>query len=143
MSDEEAWNAFKAIRWSDTQGEPVCPRCGCLDFYAYKTRKVFRCKGCSHQFTVTSGTIFASRKMPIRDYLLAIAIFVNGAKGHSALQLSRDLDCQYKSAYVLAHKLREAMAADAKRAKGARRRRNRRRLFRRLRQAGQSEREPR
>ena len=64
------------------------------------------------QFSVTSGTIFASRKLPIRDYLLAIAIFVNGAKGHSALQLSRDLDCQYKTAFVLAHKLREAMAAD-------------------------------
>src|SRR5580700_3222043 len=112
MSDEEAWNAFRAIRWSDTQGEPVCPRCGCLDSYTYKTRKVYRCKGCSHQFTVTSGTIFASRKLPIRDYLLAIAIFVNGAKGHSALQLSRDLNCNYKSAYVLAMKLREAVAAD-------------------------------
>src|SRR3984885_9851346 len=113
MSDEEAWEAFRLIRWSETQGEPFCPHCGCLDSYTYKTRKVFRCKACSHQFTVTSGTIFASRKMPIRDYLLAIAIFVNGAKGHSALQLSRDLDCQYKSAYVLAHKLREAVAADA------------------------------
>src|SRR5207237_939879 len=42
--------------------------------------------------------------------LLAIAIFVNGAKGHSALQLSRDLDVQYKTAFVLAHKLREALA---------------------------------
>ncbi len=111
MSDEEAWNAFRAIRWSDTQGEPVCPRCGCLDSYTYKARKIFRCKGCSHQFTVTSGSIFASRKTPIRDYLLAIAIFVNGAKGHSALQLSRDLSCNYKSAYVLAMKLREAVAA--------------------------------
>jgi hypothetical protein len=40
---------------------------------------------------------------------LAIAIFVNGAKGHSALQLSRDLDCQYKTAFVLAHKIREAL----------------------------------
>lgn len=50
--------------------------------------------------------------MPIRNYLLAIAIFVNGAKGHSALQLSRDLSCNYKSAYVLAMKLREAVAAD-------------------------------
>lgn len=110
MSEDEAWQAFKLIRWSDTKGEPVCPRCGCLDSYAYKTRKVFRCKGCSRQFSVTSGTIFASRKMPVRDYLMAIAIFVNGAKGHSALQLSRDLDCQYKSAYVLAHKLREAVA---------------------------------
>src|SRR5213078_1666657 len=52
------------------------------------------------------------RKRPIRDYLLAIAIFANGAKGHSALQLSRDLDCQYKTAFVLAHKLREAIAAE-------------------------------
>ena len=52
------------------------------------------------------------RKRPIRDYLLAIAIFVNGAKGHSALQLSRDLDCQYKTAFVLAHKLREAMGSE-------------------------------
>jgi transposase-like protein len=43
--------------------------------------------------------------------LLAIAIFCNGAKGHSALQLSRDLDCQYKTAFVLAHKLREAMGS--------------------------------
>jgi transposase-like protein len=113
MSDEEAWNAFRLIRWSDTQGEPVCPRCGCLDSYTYKARKIFRCKGCSHQFTVTSGSIFGSRKMPIRDYLLAIAIFVNGAKGHSALQLSRDLSCNYKSAYVLAMKLLAVNARDA------------------------------
>jgi transposase-like protein len=112
MSEGEAWEAFRLIRWSDTQGEPVCPRCGCLDSYTYKTRKVYRCKGCSHQYTVTSGTIFGSRKLPIRDYLLAIAIFVNGAKGHSALQLSRDLGCNYKTAYVLAMKLREAVAAD-------------------------------
>lgn len=121
MSEEEAWQAFRLIRWSETQGEPVCPRCGCLDSYVYKTRKVFRCKGCSHQFTVTSGSIFASRKMPIRDYLLAIAIFVNGAKGHSALQLSRDLSRNYKTAYVLAMKLREAVAAgvDGQQATGA------------------------
>jgi hypothetical protein len=62
---------------------------------------------------VTSGTIFASRKLPVRDYLLAIAIFVNGAKGISALQLSRDLSCDYKTAFVLAHKLRETMAPAA------------------------------
>ena len=50
--------------------------------------------------------------MDLRDILAAIAIFVNGAKGHSALQLSRDLDCQYKTAFVLSHKIREAMAAE-------------------------------
>lgn len=112
MTEEEARLAFQNIRWADTEGGPVCPRCGCAEAYSYKTRAVWRCKACRHQFTVTSGTIFASRKLPVRDYLLAIAIFVNGAKGHSALQLSRDLDCQYKSAFVMAHKIREALCAE-------------------------------
>jgi transposase-like protein len=112
MSDEEAAETFKQIRWNATGGEPVCPSCGCLAIYSYKSRPIFKCKACEHQFTVTSGTIFANRKRPIRDYLLAVAIFVNGAKGHSALQLSRDLDCQYKTAFVMAHKIREALAAE-------------------------------
>lgn len=112
MSDEEAHAAFRNIRWCDTGGEPVCPRCDCNAVYTYQTRKLYKCKSCNHQFSVTSGTIFASRKLAIRDYLLAIAIFANGAKGYSSLQLSRDLDVQYKTAFVLAHKLREALAAD-------------------------------
>lgn len=111
MSDDEAWETFKAIRWEATEGAPFCPRCGCLKHSFIATRKLFKCAGCRHQYSVTSGTIFASRKLPIRDHLLAIAIFANGAKGHSALQLSRDLDCQYRTAFVMAHKLREAMAA--------------------------------
>src|SRR5437899_3679168 len=114
LSDEEAYQTFKLIRWAATDGAPFCPRCGCVAVYTYATRKLFKCKACNHQFSVTSGTIFASRKLPIRDYLLAIAIFVNGAKGHSALQLSRDLDVQYKTAFVLSHKLREAVADEAK-----------------------------
>jgi transposase-like protein len=111
MSEEEAREAFKLIRWSDRNGQPYCPECGGVELYAYRTRHVWKCKACQHQFSVTSGTIFASHKRPIRDYLLAIAIFVNGAKGHSALQLSRDLDCQYKTAFVMAHKIREALGA--------------------------------
>ena len=110
LSDDEAWETFKAIRWASTEGEPVCPRCGCVDIYSLSDNRRFKCAGCYHKFSVTSGTIFASRKLPIRDYLAAIAIFVNGAKGYPALQLSRDLDCQYKTAFVLAHKLREALA---------------------------------
>ena len=112
MSDDEARDAFRMIRWASTNGEPACPSCGCLGVYSFKSRPIFKCKACEHQFSVTSGTIFASRKRPVRDYLLAIAIFVNGAKGHSALQLSRDLDCQYKTAFVMAHKIREALAAE-------------------------------
>jgi ribosomal protein L37AE/L43A/transposase-like protein len=112
MSDEEARARFQAIRWADNDGEPYCPKCGCLKVYAVASRKLWKCAGCRYQFSVTARTIFADRKLPIRDYLLAIAIFANGAKGHSALQLSRDLNVQYKTAFVLAHKLREAMASE-------------------------------
>ena len=114
LSDENAYSVFKEVRWAETDGEPSCPRCGCCAVYEYKTRRVFKCKGCESQFSVTTGTIFASRKLSHRDLLAAIAIFVNGAKGVSALQLSRDLDVQYKTAFVLAHKLREAIAHEMK-----------------------------
>lgn len=107
---------FRRIRWADNGGEPYCPRCGCLKVRTLATRPVWKCSGCTYQFSVTAGTIFADRKRPIRDYLLAIAIFVNGVKGHSALQLSRDLDCQYKTAFVLSHKLREAIEDEQRKA---------------------------
>jgi transposase-like protein len=109
MSDAQAEKAFRAIRWQETDGEPVCPKCGGLDHYNLKTRPVWKCKACSKQFSLTSGTIFHSRKLSLRDILGAIAIFTNGAKGYSALQLSRDLGCDYKSCFVLCHKLREAI----------------------------------
>ena len=111
MSDDEAFNTFKAIRWASTEGDPFCPRCGCVKIYQLNDNRRFKCAACLHKFSVTSGTIFASRKLAIRDILAAIAIFVNGAKGYAALHLSRDLDCQYKTAFVMLHKLREALGA--------------------------------
>lgn len=92
MSDDEAFAKFKAIRWANTDGQPFCAKCGGVAIYEYQARRIFKCAGCKAQFSVTSGTIFASRKMALCDLLAAIAIFANGAKGHSALQLSRDLD---------------------------------------------------
>ncbi|MDH4130114.1 MAG: IS1595 family transposase [Spirochaetota bacterium] len=107
LTDRKAFEMFKSIRWQD--GKPICPKCGCNEHYFISTRKIFTCKACRKQYSVTSNTIFADRKLPLQDYLGAIAIFTNGVKGYSALQLSRDLDVQYKTAYVMAHKLREAI----------------------------------
>ena len=107
LSDDEAFEMFKAARWKD--GEPVCPCCGHKAHYWLGTRKQWRCKDCGHTFSVTSSTIFAHHKLPLRDYLAAIAIYSNCAKGLSALQMSRDLNVQYKSAWVLLHKLRESL----------------------------------
>lgn len=110
MTDRDAETAFRAVRWPDTNGEPVCPRCSGTAHYHLAARKLWKCKGCAKQFSLTSGTIFHSRKLSLRDILGAIAIFTNGAKGYSALQLSRDLCCDYKSCFVLLHKLRESIA---------------------------------
>jgi transposase-like protein len=112
LSDAEAYSSLKAIRFAENEGKPFCAKCGGFEIYEYESRKIFKCKACGVQFSLTSGTIFASRKLAIRDILAAIAIFVNGAKGISALQLSRDLNVQYKTAFVMAHKLREVLGAE-------------------------------
>jgi transposase-like protein len=117
MKDEDAEMAFRRIRWSDTAGEPVCSHCGGVDAYDCRRLKGaprFRCRACKKDFTLTSGTLFASHKLPLRCYLAAIAIFCNEVKGKSALALSRDLSVSYKCAFVLLHKLREAMAEELK-----------------------------
>ena len=143
MTDAEAEMTFRQIRWPETDGEPVCPHCGGTD--AYDCRRPngaprFRCRACGKDFSITSGTLFASHKLPLRCYLAAIAIFCNEVKGKSALALSRDLERVLQGAFVLLHKMREAMAEEMKGRIDRRRRQgggSRWRLFRRLRQARQ------
>ncbi len=117
MTDAEAETAFRNVRWDETDGAPVCPVCGGLD--AYDCRRPngaarWRCRACQKDFTLTSGTLFASHKLPLRMYLAAIAIFCNEVKGKSMLAMSRDLGLSYKAAFVLCHKMREAMAVEMK-----------------------------
>lgn len=109
MSDDEAFAAFKGMRWEN--GEPICPRCGGVDPYACANRE-WKCRACRRRFSVTSGTLFHGRKLAMRDILAAIALFVNGASGVSALRMARELNVQHKTAFVMLHKLREAMAAE-------------------------------
>lgn len=110
--EDKAYATFRKLRWPQTDGEAVCPHCGGCDAYEITTRRRFKCSACGKQFSVTSGTILASRKMSFVDLLAALCIIANAAKGISALQLSRDLDCQHKTAFVLAHKIRESLAAE-------------------------------
>src|SRR3954463_6561845 len=104
MSDEEAERVFVRLRWADNGGNPYCPHCGCTTVYMARCPSGsgrLRCEGCRKDFSVTSGTLFAFHKMPLRSYLMAIAIFANEVKGKSMLALSRDLGTQYKTAWLL------------------------------------------
>jgi transposase-like protein len=114
MSDRDAGGVFARLRWPETAGKPVCPRCGCQTCYdcrrsAHQPR--WRCKACRSDFSITSDTLLAHHKLPLKRHLMAIAVFCNEVKGKSMLAFARDLDVQYKTAFVLAHKLREAMAS--------------------------------
>ena len=95
----------------------MCPHYGCPTCYPARRPNGalhFRCKACRKDFSLTSGTLFVFHTLPLRVYLAAIVIFCNEVKGKSALALSRDLGVQYKTAWVLAHKLREALASEVK-----------------------------
>lgn len=113
LGEPEAYAAFKAVRFADNGGEPCCPdpKCDRAPAYQLRCRREFTCKRCAKRFTVTTGTIFASRKLRFKHLLFAIKLFVDGVNGHAALRLRRDLGVSYKSAFVLAHKLREAMGS--------------------------------
>lgn len=117
MSDADAEDMFRKVRWPTTDGASVCPECGGLDAYEFRRRTGalrFECRACRKEFSITSGTRFASHKLPLRAYLVAIVLFCNEVKGKSMLALSRDLGISYKASFVLCHKMREAMAEEIK-----------------------------
>ena len=109
MSEADIEALFQKMRWPKTDGEPVCPICGTFEHWRLENQKRWKCKSCHKQFSVTSGTIFAYRKMSLRDILTGIRTFILNAKGNSAIALSKELGCDYKTAFVMQHKLREAL----------------------------------
>ena len=94
MTDAEAEAMFCQVRWASTEGKPVCPSCGGLDAYdcrRHNNAPRYRCKACKKDFSITSGTLFASHKLPLRGYLAAIAIFCNEVKGILVKPFAADL----------------------------------------------------
>jgi hypothetical protein len=78
MSDQGVENVFLRLRWPETDGKPVCPGCGCPICYPCQRpngQPRWRCKACRGDFSITSATLFAWHKLPLRSYLLAVAAF--------------------------------------------------------------------
>ncbi len=111
MSDEKVEELLRVLRWRETEGRPVCPECGCDAIYTIRARSQYRCKRCSHTFSVTSGTVFHAHKLPLRSILMLCFLWGNAVKGVSALQMRRDIGLSHKAAYVLLQKMREALFA--------------------------------
>ena len=90
-----------------------CPRCGgtahCILFSL--GRPLFQCHACHRQTSLTAGTLFASTKLPLTTWFLAIYLVSQAKTGLSALQLKRDIGVSYPTAWLMHHKIMAAMAA--------------------------------
>lgn len=106
---DKAREYLEALRWA---GEPVCSRCGTVGgHYATKKPGVWRChsKECRKDFSVTTGTVLESSHIKLHIWLQAYSLMTASKKGMSAHQLHRQLGVTYKSAWFLAHRIRESM----------------------------------
>lgn len=105
---------LEALHWPNG---PVCPRCGETErvkrLEGKSTRPgVHMCNACRSPFTVTVGTIFEDSKIALNKWLLGFRLMAGSKKGISAHQLHRSLGITYKSAWFMAHRIREAMDID-------------------------------
>ena len=121
--EAKAFAFLEAIVWA---GGVTCPHCGVVSGRVYDLAGVRskpsvkhpegvvrhglkKCGECRAQFTVKVGTVFEHARMPLHKMLQAVHLIISSKKGMSAHQLSRVLEVQYKSAWFLAHRIREAM----------------------------------
>jgi transposase-like protein len=113
---DEARKHLEAQRWPNG---PVCPHCGNVDQAKITEMQgkahrpgLYNCKECREQFTVTVGSVFERSKIALNKWLLATFLLTSSKKGMSAHQLHRMLGVTYKTAWFMAHRIREAMKED-------------------------------
>ena len=104
---EEACEAYLfEQRWA---GGFVCPKCGGTGCYRLRGRREYVCKHCHRQSSVTAGTVLHRTHLPLTAWFWAIYLVARDKRGISAVQLSRELEISYSSAWYLLHRLRRAM----------------------------------
>jgi transposase-like protein len=112
---DKAREYLEALRWANGV---TCPHCGSLGAHKKLEGKanyrpgLFKCADCREQFTVTVGTVFERSKIKLNVWLQAVHLMCASKKGMSAKQLERMLGVTYKTAWFMAHRIREAMTGD-------------------------------
>ena len=108
-TEAQCEQALEAVRWPTGFR---CPRCAGEAHYVLRDgmRKVFQCHACRHQASLIAGTVFQGTKLPLTTWLLAIYLLSQAKTGLSALALKRQLGVSYPTAWLIQHKLMQAMA---------------------------------
>jgi transposase-like protein len=121
--EEAAYLLMEDLRWSATG--VVCSHCGSLAKHyflkprdpqgrmtrtgAFSQRRVWKCKDCRKQFSVTTGTIFHGTKIPLQTWLFVVFEMCASKNGVAAREIERKYDVTAKSAWFMVHRIREAM----------------------------------
>ncbi len=105
--NDACYEWLEEVRWN---GKPTCPHCGGCERISKPASKphTYWCGACRKNFTVTVGTIMHSTKTSLRNWVVAIHSVMTARKGVSAMQLSKELGVQYKTAWYMMHRIREA-----------------------------------
>ena len=91
----------------------VCARCGGQEAWRLKERpRIYECRGCGHQESVTAGTIFHRTRTDLRKWFLAAYLMGKEKRGVSAKFLQRELGVAYQTAWTIVHKLRHGLSED-------------------------------
>ena len=105
-NEEAAERWWIASRWPNGV---ACPSCGSLDVQKRRTKKPqpYRCRSCRYDFSPKTGSLMQGSPLPYRTWVIAIYILTTGIKGTSSMKLHRDLKVSQKTAWFLAHRIRE------------------------------------
>ncbi len=114
QTEETARAYFIRLRFAKWGGMPACEDCNCTAVYTYKSRHIFKCKMCLRQFSPTSNTPWAYRKLSFRKLMTIVAAFSINAQAVSTRELCRNIGVQYKTVFVWLHKIRNELAERAK-----------------------------
>jgi transposase-like protein len=115
-TEDSCLDYLESMRWPN--GEIGCVHCGEIGRISKITReakgknkrtRLYQCLACGKQFSATSGTIFNDTHLPLTKWFMAIAMICEAKKGMSAKQLERHLGVNYRTAWHLCHRIREAM----------------------------------
>ncbi len=125
-SEADAYSFMEALRWPE---QPVCPHCGSINDHYFLTpkapegrktrtgsvseRRVWKCKDCRRQFSVLTGTIFHGSKVPLRTWLFVVFEMAANKNGLAAREIERKYGVSPKTAWYMAHRVREAMKTRA------------------------------
>lgn len=103
----------KAVKWLEKArwgNAPVCAHCGSVEKIsrAKSKRHTYWCGNCRKQFTVKTGSVMHASNIKVNAWAVAMYYVLTARKGISAMQLSKELDVTYKTAWFMLHRIREA-----------------------------------